>query len=300
MIVILNDYIRGTVANEETFWSRLEDELSDTVAISTAKLTVPLDKKIREINPDLVIQNACWGRLTDYKTVSFLQDPLIEMKALLFESFMLKMRLKIRGRQSYGSRLQLQLESLNHSIKVTNSNFMADMYHKSGEFKVIPMGVDHELFRPINQKKELRKKYGLPSNKTIKIFVGSTHEVKGFKQIKKMMESDTASFYILVLKDVDIGSGHNFVTFHKISQDVLAELYNCSDLLVAKSLVESFGLAAVEAMFCNLPVDTTKTGVFWDWEPSMDKPREEALKKGLDKITWIKNWSRLVNEQINN
>ena len=299
MIVILNDYIRGRVANEETLWSRLEDELSDTVAISTAKLTIPLDKKIKELNPDLVIQNAYWGKLTDYKTISFLQDPLIEMEELL-ESLMLKMRWKIRGRLSYGSRLQLQLESLNHSIKVTNSNFMADMYHKSGEFKVIPMGVDHELFRPMNQKKELRKKYNLPSDRTIKIFVGSRHQVKGFKQIKKMIEQDTASFWILVLKDTDIGSGHNFVTFHKISQDILAELYNCSDLLVAKSLVESFGLAAVEAMFCNIPVEATKTGVFWDWEPDMDKPRDEAFKKGLDKTTWMKNWSRLVNEQINN
>ena len=299
MIVILNDYIRGTVSNEETLWSRLEDELSDTVAISTAKLTIPLDKKIKELNPDLVIQNALWGKCTDYKTISFLQDPLIKMREL-FEPFMLRMRLKIRGRQSYDSRLQLQLESLNHSIKVTNSNFMADMYHKSGEFKVIPMGIDHELFRPMNQKKELRKKYNLPSDKTIKIFVGSRHEVKGFKQIKNMIEQDTTSFWILVLKDADIGSGHNFVTFHKISQDVLAELYNCADLLVAKSLVESFGLAVVEAMFCDIPVDVTKTGVFWDWEPDMDKPRDEAFKKGLDKNTWMKSWSRLVNEQVNN
>ena len=299
MIVILNDYIRGVVANEETFWSRLEDELSDAVAISTAKLTVPLDKMIEELKPDLVIQNANCGKLTDCKTVSFLQDPLIEMQKL-FEPFTLRIRLKIRNRQSYSDRLQLQRESFNHSIKVTNSNFMANMYHKTGEFRVIPMGVDHELFRPMEEKKELRKKYNLPDNKTIKIFVGSTHEIKGFKQIKKMVSEDTASFWILVLKDVDIGAGSNFRTFYKISQDVLAELYNCSDLLVARSLVESFGLATVEAMFCNVPVDVTNTGIFWDWEPDMDNPRDAAFKKGLDKSTWMKNWSRLVDEHITN
>lgn len=299
MIVILNDYIRGTVADEEIFWSRLEDELPTAVAISTAKITVPLDKKIRELNPDLVIQNANLGKLTDCKTISFLQDPLIEMKQL-FEPFMLRMRLKIRGRQSYNSRLQLQLESLSHSIKVTNSNFMANMYRKYGGFKVVPMGVDHELFKPMEDKKGLRRKYRLPIDKTIKIFVGSTHEIKGFEQIKKMMSDDATSFWILVLKDTDIGSGHNFMTFHKISQDVLAELYNCSDLLVAKSLVESFGLAAVEAMFCDLPVDATKTGVFWDWEPDMGSPRDEAFKKGLDKNTWMKNWRALVNDHIVN
>lgn len=300
MIVILNDHIRGRVADEETFWSRLENELPDTVAISTANLIIPLHKKIKELNPDLVIQNANLGRVTDYKTISFLQDPFIEMQKL-FEPFMLKMRLKIRKRQSYDNKIQLQLKSLNRSIRVTNSNFMAKMYHRvRGEFKVVPMGVDHELFTPMD-KKELRKKYNLPADKTIKIFVGSTHEIKGFEKIKKMITEDgTASFWILVLKDVDIGSGHNFVTFYKISQDILAELYNCADLLVARSLVESFGLAAVEAMFCNVPVDTTNTGVFWDWEPNMDEPRDAVFKKGLDKSTWMKNWRMLINEQTNN
>lgn len=293
MIVILNDYIRGVVSNEETFWSRLEKELDDTVAISTAKLNISLQEKLKELKPNLVIQNANWGKLTDYKTISFLQDPFIEMKKL-FESFSLKMRLKIRKRESYDDKIQLQIESLNDSIKVTNSNFMAEMYHKVGEFHVIPMGVDHELFRPM-EKKELRKKYELPIDKTIKIFVGSTHKIKGFEKIKKMINNDTSSFWILVLKDVDFGRGHNFITFHKISQEILAELYNCADLLVARSLVESFGLATVEAMFCDLPVDTTKTGIFWDWEPDMNNPRDEAIKKGLDKNAWMKSWRKLIH-----
>lgn len=298
MIVILNDYIRGIVSNEETFWSRLEKELDDTFAISTAKLNISLQEKLKELKPNLVIQNANWGKLTDYKTISFLQDPFIEMKKL-FEPFSLKMRLKIRKRESYDDKIQLQIESLNDYIKVTNSNFMAKMYHKVGEFHVIPMGVDHELFRPM-EKKELRKKYELPIDKTIKIFVGSTHKIKGFEKIKKIINDDTSSFWILVLKDVDFGRGHNFITFHKISQEILAELYNCADLLVARSLVESFGLATVEAMFCDLPVDTTKTGIFWDWEPDMNNPRDEAIKKGLDKNVWMKSWRRLVHDCIKN
>ncbi len=296
MIVILNDYIRGRVSNEETFWSWLENGLDNSVAISTAKLNTTLQEKMDELKPNLVIQNSNWGKLTDYKTISFLQDPLIEMKKL-FEPFTLRMRLKIRKRESYDDKIQLQIESLNNSVKVTNSNFMAKMYHKVGEFNVIPLGVNQELFRPM-EKNELRKKYNLPINRNIKIFVGSTHKIKGFEKIKKMIHEDTSSFWILVLKDIDIGSGHNFVTFHKISQNILAELYNCSDLLVARSLVESFGLAAVEAMSCNLPIDVTKTGVFWDWEPDMNNPRNEVIKKGLDKNTWMKNWSKLVKDSI--
>ena len=294
--MILNDSIRGIESNQETIWSRLEEELDDVIAISTTKLNIPLGEKLKELNPDLVIQNSIWGKLTDYKTISFLQDPFLDMNKLC-DPFLLRMRLKIRKRLTYSEKTRLQMESLKDSVKVTNSNFMAKMYHKAGKFKVIPMGINHELFRPMN-KKELRKKYDLPTDKTIKIFVGSTHPVKGWKHIKKMIQEDTSCYWILVLKDVDIGSGHNFVTFYKISQDILAELYNCADLLVAKSVVESFGLAVVEAMMCDLPVDVTKTGVFWDWDPDMNNPRDEAIKKGLDKYTWMKNWRKLVSETI--
>ena len=42
---------------------------------------------------------------------------------------------------------------------------------------------------------------------------------------------------------------------------------------------ESFGLAAVEDMFCDLPVNTTKTGIFWDWESNVEKPRKSAFEK---------------------
>lgn len=48
---------------------------------------------------------------------------------------------------------------------------------------------------------------------------------------------------------------------------VLAELYNCADLFVGRSKVESLWLAPIEAMFCNLPIDVTPTGIFADWHP---------------------------------
>ena len=296
MIVIVPPFIRGVESNQEIFWSRIEKEFKDSVTIDTAKLNISLQQKLIELKPDLVISVSDVGKISDYKTISFVENPFLHMNKSC-NSFLLKMRLKIRKRQSYATKTQLQIESLKDSIKVTNSNFMAEMYHKVGKFKVIPMGVDHELFRPMD-KKELRKKYGLPMNKTIKIFVGSTHKVKGWKHIKKMIQEDTSCYWILVLKDVDISSGHNFVTFCKVSQNILAELYNCADLLVAKSVVESFGLAVVEAMMCDLPVDVTKTGVFWDWEPDMNNPRDEAMKKGLDKYTWMKNWREFVSETI--
>ena len=73
MIVILTDNVRGTVSNEETLWSLLEKNLDDCVGISTSELKEPLDSKLRELNPELVIQNAILGKVSNYNTISFLK-----------------------------------------------------------------------------------------------------------------------------------------------------------------------------------------------------------------------------------
>ncbi|MFA6027024.1 MAG: glycosyltransferase, partial [Ignavibacteriaceae bacterium] len=43
-------------------------------------------------------------------------------------------------------------------------------------------------------------------------------------------------------------------------QDGLAEILNCGDLFLIPSQSESFGLAALEAMSCGLPVITSSVG----------------------------------------
>ena len=293
MIVILNDHIRGVVSNEETFWSILEKNMPDSLAISLAELEIPLEKKLEELNPSLIIQNANLGKLSDYKTISFLQDPLLEMRKRL-EPILNRLRAKIRGRETYSDRIKKQMESLQESIKVTNSNYMANMYKKFGEFKVIPMGVDYELFKPLD-KNEMQKKYKIPNDKKVNVFVGSQHPVKGFDKIQRMIQEKTDIFWILVLKDAPLKSGHNYSTFHRVSQQMLSEIYNCADLCVSRSITESFGLASVEAMFCGIPVDTTRTGIFWDWQPEFKNPRKEAFDYGLDKDTWMRNWKEFVS-----
>jgi glycosyltransferase involved in cell wall biosynthesis len=248
LIVILNDHIRGVVSNEETIWSRLVANLPECIGIDLANLKEPVENRLLELKPSIIIQNANLGKLSPYKTISFLQDPLIGMKKFV-EPLPRFIRAKIRGRKTFSDIIKKQTESL------------------SG---------------------------------TINIFVGSTHAVKGFDKIQRMIQENTSIFWILVLKDVKINAGHNYTVFHKISQDILCELYNCADLCVSRSRVESFGLAMIESMFCGTPVDSTKTGVFWDWQPDNNNPRKEALERGLDKFTWMENWKKFVSNSINN
>lgn len=285
--------MRGVVSNEEVFWSILQKNIPECIGIGTADLDIPIETKLAEIKPSLVIQNANLGKVSNYKTISFLQDPALEMKKH-FESFQTRIRAKIRGRETLTTRLKKQIESFEGSTRVTNSNYMVNMYKKYGDFHVIPMGVDNDLFRPLD-KKEMRKKYGIPPDSKVNIFVGSTHPVKGFSKIQKMIQDDSRIFWILVLKDVSMPAGHNYAVFHKVPHSQLVELYSCADLCVSRSVTESFGLAMVEAMFCDVPVDTTKVGVFWDWQPDFLHPRKSAFDFGLDKNTWMNRWKGLVD-----
>lgn len=297
MIVILNDSIRGVVSNEDTLWSRLEENISNSIAISINSLEIPIKEKLDELKPNLILQNANLGRLSNYKSISFLQDPYIEMIKKC-QPLSLFLRAKLRGRETYQDKLKKQKESLKESIRITNSNYMAEMYKEVGEFTVIPMGVDSELFHPMD-KMEMRTKYNIPKNKIVKIFVGSQHPVKGFNRIRELINKDSNVFWILVLKDNPVPSGHNYKVFSKISQDVLSELYNCADVCVSKSVTESFGLSLVEAMFCNIPVDVPKIGVFWDWEPDMENPRKSAIDYGLEINTWMNNWKEFILKIVN-
>ncbi|MCV0399549.1 MAG: glycosyltransferase family 4 protein [Nitrosarchaeum sp.] len=296
MILIVNDSIRGVVSDEETIWSRLRDNIPNAVGISTNSLTVPIKEKLDELKPSLILQNANLGYFSEYKTISFLQDPFIEMIKKC-QPLSIFLRSKLRGRETYQDKLKKQKESLRNSIRVTNSNYMAHMYKELGEFTVIPLGVDSKLFRPMN-KTEMREKYHIPKNKFVKIFVGSQHPVKGFDKIKKLINKNQDEFWILVLKDNPISNGKNYVVFNKISQNILAELYNCADLCVSKSITESFGLSLVEAMFCNIPIEVPKIGIFWDWDPDMKNPRESAFEKKLDMNSFIENWKNFIDKHL--
>jgi hypothetical protein len=131
----------------------------------------------------------------------------------------------------------------------------------------------------------------------VKIFVGSTHPVKGFDILKQEMHRDKESVYALVLKDKRLpwGLPRNAKVFQRISQEALAELHNTADLFVGRSRVETLWLGPIEAMFSGLPVDVTPAGIFADWRPANKDPRTEAFAAGLDRATMIRRWKELLD-----
>ena len=299
-ILLINENIRGVVSDEETFWSVLANNLHDCQAIALADFQDDIEQYLRKNPPKILIFNSILGDIKvpfGVKKIAILQDNFTAMTKLLPLTLRSLAAKIIRlGKGSYARRLKKQKTAIfNADLVVAVSQDIAKWYGIKAE--IIPIGTDMGLFRPMD-KTFLRKKYNIPQNKFVKIYIGSTHPVKGWDLIKKEIERDKDYFYILVLKDEKIPKLNykNVKIFQRVPQMILAELYNCADLYVGRSRVESLWLAAIEAMFCNIPIDVTPTGIFADWFLQNKNPRQEALNKGLDRETMIEKWGKLIKE----
>ena len=60
-------------------------------------------------------------------------------------------------------------------------------YSQFGQVEVIPIGVNTDLYRPLNNKLGLREKYNLPKDKKIGIWIGTRHPMKGFSKVLEFL-----------------------------------------------------------------------------------------------------------------
>src|SRR6185503_8262761 len=113
------------------------------------------------------------------KKIVLLQDNFLAMKELLLPDWRrLAKRILHLGRDPWESALKAQAEALRGADAIVAvSKDVADWYEIKDP-EIIPIGTDTNLFKPLGTQKELRRKYDLPADKRIKIFVGSTHPVK--------------------------------------------------------------------------------------------------------------------------
>jgi len=159
---------------------------------------------------------------------------------------------------------------------------------------VISNGVDTDYFMPD------------PSMKKISVlWVGSRSRIK---QLERALE-------------ITKGAGLNLLTVFKedgMSRETMLDLYQSSLCLLVTSPVEGNSNAVLEAMACDLPVLTTRSGLFWGNEignageilPSNDDdaalllkrmvgvkydPRSYIFKNGLDQESYIKRMRETIN-----
>ncbi len=157
------------------------------------------------------------------------------------------------------------ISAVSESLKAdTLSNFQIQK-----EIKVIPNFIDFKRF----SKKERNHFRKLVANDNEKILI----HISNFRKVKRV--EDVARMFELVLKKIPakllmVGDGPERHKAEELTrslgvcahvkfigkQEAVEDLLSISDLFVLPSQTESFGLAALEAMACEVPVISSNSG----------------------------------------
>ncbi len=183
------------------------------------------------------------------------------------------------------------------------------LFDPKREVEVILNFVDTELFYRMPQTREIREQLGL-GNEKVCIHISNFRPVKRIPDVLK-------TFYNIVEKipstlllvgdgpersEAEIWVRENGVAEHvrflgKI--DDIVPLLSVSDLMLMPSNGESFGLAALEAMACGVPVIVTNIGGFPEFIADgrhgylVDPGNVEQMsEKALELLTGSHNWEK--------
>jgi len=136
---------------------------------------------------------------------------------------------------------------------------------EKNKIKVIYGGVDHSIYKPLNDKKNLRKKWNLPEEGKILIHIGVEKWRKNITNILKalkILEKQFKNIYLVrigkmekrtakTIKELDLEK--LIIYYQNLEEKEVSELYNACDLLIFPSFYEGFGLPVLEAMACGIP-----------------------------------------------
>jgi len=139
------------------------------------------------------------------------------------------------------------------------------------EHKVIPNGVDTQLFVPGDQQ-SARAALNLPSDKIILLTVANgirTNVWKDYKTLRKALEILGGKPHAHNIAVIALGEpaakeqiGALSIEFRPFSADerTVVQYYQAADMYVHSAIVESFGNTLLEARACGLPVIATAVG----------------------------------------
>ena len=153
-------------------------------------------------------------------------------------------------------------------IIVCPSNWLAERVKVAYPFlktvKMIPNGVDTEVFKPMD-KNVLRSKLGLPKDALIILFaaeLATKNPFKGGEIVESLIETSTfQNCYFVTIGGETIKKSDYHIPFGYISeQEKMAELYATSDLMLYPTRADNLPLVVLEAMSCGLPVISSNIG----------------------------------------
>lgn len=169
-------------------------------------------------------------------------------------------------------------------------------YLKQEKVDVIYNGISLNQF-VVHEKSNMKKKYGLPTDKHILLFVanGINNIYKGFDYlVKALLALHQKEKYVLVVvgnkDDADLQLPFDIRMMGYISStEKLNEIYSAADLFILPSMADTSPFTAMEAMASGTPVLAFHTGGIPEVVSEstgwiVEKKSAEALAEQIDKI----------------
>jgi glycosyltransferase involved in cell wall biosynthesis len=213
--------------------------------ISAKKLGVSdsesMDKKLIHMPIELIVYNStnCWSRKpkADLSIAVCCENFGVEALCLNDDRFN-EMKTNEWNRQQ---------KSLKNADKIITLSKQEKIYFEHDGFntKIIEPYIDLDSFYPKSVERE---------NKLMALFVGRAHPRKGFDIVTELADR----FPNIIFANVVDGT---------LLIEDLNDLYNQADFLLMPSRYESFGFIFAEALATNLPIISSRVGLFGQWQP---------------------------------
>lgn len=164
------------------------------------------------------------------------------------------------SRRNYKEKKRL-VEAIPRLTIVSGSEWLANIarqsYFKDRDIRMIPDGIDTEIYSPKSDADELRKQHGLEGKFVIMASGTSWEPYKGIADFAKLREvlSDDYAIVLVGMQQKTIGTlpkGLIGIPRTKTPQE-LARWYSTADCVMSLSRLESFGLTPVEGFACGTP-----------------------------------------------
>ncbi len=193
-----------------------------------------------------------------------------------------------------------------------------------GQIEVIPCGTDTDNFR-LTSKADARAKLKLRSNEKVILYVGRFDPRKGIETLVRafalLKNQDLKNLKLVIVGGSsahmpdgeerrrieqlvdELGIKDSTLFAGRIGHDVLPLYYAAADVCVIPSHYEPFGLVAIEAMACGVPVVASNVGglkftIIPEETGLLVEPKDvKAFADGIDRILFDELWARKMRKQ---
>jgi glycosyltransferase involved in cell wall biosynthesis len=180
---------------------------------------------------------------------------------------------------------------------------------------VIPNGTDKHFHPLLNSSVEhLRQKYTTSPDEVCLLNVGSSHHRKNLLTVLKVLHilvQDGTCVRLWKVGDDFTADQKAFIQTHGLeqkviylgnpNQDLLLQIYNAADILIAPSLYEGFGLTVLEAMACGTPVITSNVSslpeVAGDAAILVDPMNVQAMSEAVLQLLNTASYRQVLREK---